>query len=169
MSNRTNDDRSAIIVIMQRSPNCSGQARHPNRIGIMRWHSGLMVHKVPFIVCELEADVDPFMLHIYAAVAQKERSLIADRTREALKAAKDRGQRLGNPRLDEVRHLAAAATREAADRFAENTLPIVRQIQASGVTALRAIAVALAARGIPTAGGGAWNAMQVSNCLRTCA
>jgi hypothetical protein len=83
----------------------------------------------------------------------------------ALKAAKDRGQRLGKPRLDEVRHPAAAATREAADRFAENTLPIVRQIQAIGVTSLRAIAVALAARGIPTARGGAWNAMQVSNLL----
>jgi hypothetical protein len=73
---------------------------------------------------------------------------------------------LVNPRLDDVRHLAAAATREAADRFAENTLPIVRRIQASGVTSLRGIAVALAARGIPTARGGAWNAMQVSNLLK---
>jgi DNA invertase Pin-like site-specific DNA recombinase len=53
--------------------------------------SGLMVHRVPFIVAELGPDVDPFMLHIYAAVAQKERALIADRTRNALKAAKDRG------------------------------------------------------------------------------
>ena len=37
--------------------------------------SGLMVHKAPFIVTELGADVDPFMLHIYAAVAEKERGL----------------------------------------------------------------------------------------------
>jgi hypothetical protein len=29
--------------------------------------SGLMVHKVPFIVAELGADADPFMLHLYAA------------------------------------------------------------------------------------------------------
>jgi hypothetical protein len=29
--------------------------------------SGLMVHKVPFIVAELGPNVDPFMLHIYAA------------------------------------------------------------------------------------------------------
>ena len=35
--------------------------------------SGLMVQKVPFIVTELGADVDPFMLHIYAALAEKER------------------------------------------------------------------------------------------------
>jgi DNA invertase Pin-like site-specific DNA recombinase len=47
--------------------------------------SGLMAHKVPFIVAELGADADPFMLHIYAALAEKERPLISLRTREALK------------------------------------------------------------------------------------
>ena len=45
--------------------------------------SGLMAHKVPFIVAELGADADPFMLHLYAALAEKERSLISQRTREA--------------------------------------------------------------------------------------
>ena len=48
--------------------------------------SGLMAHRVPFIVAELGADVDPFMLHIHAAVAEKERALIASRTRAALGA-----------------------------------------------------------------------------------
>ena len=37
--------------------------------------SGLMSHKVPFIVAELGADADPFMLHVYAALAEKERAL----------------------------------------------------------------------------------------------
>jgi DNA invertase Pin-like site-specific DNA recombinase len=127
--------------------------------------SGLMVHKVAFIVAELGPDVDPFMLHIYAAVAEKEPALIADRTRNAMQAAKQRGRRLGNPRLDDIRHLAAAATRKLSDDFAKNTLPIVRQIQASGATSLRQIAAALTARGIPTARGGVWNAMQVHNLL----
>jgi DNA invertase Pin-like site-specific DNA recombinase len=54
--------------------------------------SGLMVHKVPFIVAELGSDVDPFVLHLFAALAQKERSLISSRTREGLKAARARGQ-----------------------------------------------------------------------------
>jgi DNA invertase Pin-like site-specific DNA recombinase len=35
--------------------------------------SGLMAHRVPFIVAELGADADPFMLHLFAALAQKER------------------------------------------------------------------------------------------------
>jgi len=57
--------------------------------------SGLMAHKVPFIVKELGADADPFMLHIYAALAEKERRLISQRTREALQVAKANGKKLG--------------------------------------------------------------------------
>jgi len=38
--------------------------------------SGLMQHRTPIIVAELGADCDPFMLHIYAALAEKERRLI---------------------------------------------------------------------------------------------
>ena len=49
--------------------------------------SGLMVHRIPFIVAELGADIDPFMLHIDAALAQKERALISKRTRAAFRAA----------------------------------------------------------------------------------
>ena len=37
--------------------------------------SGLMAQKVPFVVTELGADVDPFLLHLYAALAEKERAL----------------------------------------------------------------------------------------------
>lgn len=46
--------------------------------------SGLMAQRVLFIIAEVGADADPFMLHIYAALAEKERSLIADRTCAAL-------------------------------------------------------------------------------------
>src|ERR671910_3020815 len=57
--------------------------------------AGLMAQRVPFIVAELGPDADPFMLHIYAALAEKERRLISARTRDALQAAKARGQLLG--------------------------------------------------------------------------
>ena len=81
--------------------------------------SGLMAQRVPFIVAELGADADPFMLHFYAALAEKERRLIGERTRSALAARKAQGARLGNP---SNANLAAALGREAqvsqADQFA---------------------------------------------------
>ena len=43
--------------------------------------SSLMARKVDSLVAELGPEVDPFMLHIYAAVAEKERSLISQRTK----------------------------------------------------------------------------------------
>src|SRR5262245_21600553 len=46
--------------------------------------SGLMSQRVPFIVTALGRNVDPFMLHIYAALAEKERALISERTKVAL-------------------------------------------------------------------------------------
>jgi DNA invertase Pin-like site-specific DNA recombinase len=57
---------------------------------------GLMTQKVPFIVAELGPAVDPFMLHMYAALAEKERRNISIRTKQALAAAKARGVQLGN-------------------------------------------------------------------------
>ena len=67
--------------------------------------SGLMVHHVPFVVADLGPNVDPFMLHIYAALAEKERALISERTKAGLAAAKERGTRLGNPGLAEAREV----------------------------------------------------------------
>jgi DNA invertase Pin-like site-specific DNA recombinase len=68
--------------------------------------SGLMAHKVPFVVAELGADIDPFILHLFAALAEKNRALIGIRTKAALAAAKARGVRLGNPKLDQARKAA---------------------------------------------------------------
>ena len=59
--------------------------------------SGLMAHRVPFIVAELGADADPFMLHLYAALAEKERHLISERTRAALAAKKAARREAGQP------------------------------------------------------------------------
>jgi len=128
--------------------------------------SGLMAQRVPFIVAELGAEADPFMLHIYAALAEKERGMISERTRAALAAKKAQGASLGNrTNLGEAQAKGATANRTAADAFAANVLPVVRQIQASGITTLRALAEAMNARGIRTARGGQWYAMTVQNLL----
>ena len=127
--------------------------------------SGLMAHKVPFLVAELGSDVDPFVLHLFAALAEKERALISTRTRQALEAAKARGVTLGNPKLHAARRSAMEAVTSEAERFAANVLPIIREAQKAGATTLREIAAALNARGVATARGGQWHAKSVSNIL----
>ena len=52
--------------------------------------AGLMAQRVPFMVAELGRNADPFMLHIYAALAEQERRMISA-TRQALAAARKRG------------------------------------------------------------------------------
>jgi DNA invertase Pin-like site-specific DNA recombinase len=125
----------------------------------------LMAQRVPFVVAELGADADPFMLHIYAALAQKERVLISQRTKVALAAAKARGVKLGNPHYAESVGRAQAAHRSNAERFAANILPIIAEIEATGITTSRKIADALNHRGVRTARGGMWHGSTVRNAL----
>lgn len=127
--------------------------------------SGLMSKRVPFIVAELGPDVDPFMLHIYAALAEKERKLISQRTREALARAKARGgkayvrakARRGRALGEKYGPLAAKANKEAAQRFAETVAPVIREIETGGATSVRAICDELNRRGVQTPRGGSWH------------
>jgi DNA invertase Pin-like site-specific DNA recombinase len=68
----------------------------------------LMTKKVEFVAAD-DPTKSPFMLHIKAAVAQEERRMIAQRTREALAAAKERGVKLGNQAQADANKAAAAA------------------------------------------------------------
>jgi DNA invertase Pin-like site-specific DNA recombinase len=114
------------------------------------------------------ADADPFMLHLFAALAEKERKVISERTIAALAAAKARGQALGNPRLEAARAIANAnaAHKAGADAFADTVAPAIREAKAAGAKTLREIAAALNGRGIATARGGKWEAQTVANVLR---
>jgi DNA invertase Pin-like site-specific DNA recombinase len=124
----------------------------------------LMDSGVEFIAVD-NPHANKLTIHILAAVAQHEREIISARTSAALQAAKARGKRLGNPKLAEARRQASKARRERADQYSANVLPVVREIQSSGIKSLRGIARALAARGMPTPRGGTWTAVQVSDIL----
>jgi DNA invertase Pin-like site-specific DNA recombinase len=114
--------------------------------------SGLMSKRVPFIVTQLGRNVDPFMLHIYAALAEKERAMISERTKVALRAAKGRGVQLGNPNVGKM-NTEAAAARDAILR------PILQEMWEMPY---RDIAQELTNRNIPTPrGSDLWNAMTV--------
>ena len=115
----------------------------------------LMVQRVPFLVANIGANADPFMLHIYAAIAEKERRDIAARTSAALQAAKARGVKLGNPET-------AKANAETAQAFAETLRSeVMPMINLSS----RRIAAVLNSRNIKTAEGKAWQSAQV---IRLC-
>jgi DNA invertase Pin-like site-specific DNA recombinase len=117
-------------------------------------------------VTELGADVDPFMLHVYAALAEKERALISERTKAALQAAKARGTRLGSPVAAQTAAQARAARSAYARAGSESARAVVRDIKASGVTTLKGIAAALQARGVRTPRGHIdWKPAQVSRLL----
>ncbi len=132
--------------------------------------SSLMSKRVPFIVTALGKDVDPFMLHIYAAVAQKEREMTSERVRVALAALKAKGVKLGNPKGrdtfgDEGRARAHAQSvevrRAKALARAKALTPTIRELRTAGVTSANGIARALNERGIATARGKRWSARAV--------
>ena len=125
----------------------------------------LMESGVEFVAVD-NPHANKLTIHILAAVAQHEREMIAQRTKDALQAAKARGVVLGNPKLDHVRDRAVASLKADADRFAKNVAPIIREIQSSGVASHRGIARALNSRGVATARGGEWTAVQVGAILR---
>jgi DNA invertase Pin-like site-specific DNA recombinase len=119
-----------------------------------------------FIVTMLGEDVDPFMLHIYAALAEKERAQISDRTRAALQAKKARGEALGASQavLKKATASSIVAMQSQADAFAARMKTTVKRMVDAGMS-YRAIAAELNQNGTKTARGGDWHAMTVSNLV----
>jgi DNA invertase Pin-like site-specific DNA recombinase len=112
--------------------------------------AGLMAQRVPFIVTTLGRNVDPFTLHIYAALAEQERRMISQRTSAGLQAARERGKPLGSSgnKVLAAKNAADAAARDEALR------PVL--LPTAGQSS-RAIAQALTEQGIAPSRGGAWS------------
>ena len=127
--------------------------------------AGLMAQRVPFLVAELGENADPFMLHIYAALAEQERRMIAARTKAALASTVGTGVLGNRTNLADASAKGAAGNKRDADAFAGNVLPIIASIRAAGVTSHRGIAAELNARRVATARGGDWSAVQVGRII----
>jgi DNA invertase Pin-like site-specific DNA recombinase len=129
---------------------------------------GLEKAGVDFVCADMPS-ATRFTVGIMAMVADEERRMISERTKAALAAAKRRGVKLGGYRGGKIgakAWKASAATRDAqAQGRADDLSDIVKELQASGATSLRAIAEGLDARGITTARGGKWSATQVMRLL----
>lgn len=128
----------------------------------------LQKSRVNFVVCDLPG-CDTFTIHIYGALAQRERELISARTRAGLAVAKARGTKLGTNNLPtEIVKQASAkgnrAIKNTADEFAVKVKPVISALQAQGKS-LRGIAAELEGLGVKTARGGRWTPTAVRNAL----
>jgi DNA invertase Pin-like site-specific DNA recombinase len=131
--------------------------------------SGLMESGVEFVACD-NPHATRLTIHILAAVAEHEREMISQRTKAALAAAKARGVRLGNPRLQpgstRLAYFARQARSKLADAYAADVIEYVDAAKKAGCTTNGEIARALTARGIETPGGGReWSRAQVARVL----
>ena len=114
---------------------------------------------------------DDLMMRIYAAMAQKERELISERTKAALAAARARGKALGGdrgyrPAAGPDARAAAVARREAAERTGHRLALELDGLREAGVTTMTGLAQALTARGVPAPRGGAvWTHTTVARVL----
>jgi len=138
--------------------------------------TNMMDSKVDFVAAD-NPHANRLTLHILAAMAEYERDQISERTKAALAALKKKGVTKAGKKIDRLGQQDSAvlrnmghngrATQSAiAQQFAENTLPIIEQIQAAGLKTLREIATALKARGIKTSTGRAnWHPQQVKSIL----
>jgi DNA invertase Pin-like site-specific DNA recombinase len=129
--------------------------------------SGLMESGVEFVAVDMP-EANRLTIHILAAVAEHEREMISKRTKEALQAARARGVKLGSPTPQKGAVVRSQVLRDKAERFAANTLPIIRGLQQQGITSNRGIATALNARGVKTANNRQWYDTTVRNILCRC-
>lgn len=130
--------------------------------------SGLMSNRVEFIVTELGRQADPFVLHLFAALAEKERQLISERTRAGLAAAKARGVKLGSHgrviSAQQYRN-AVAAQVARADEFSQRMRPQLVMAMKEGVTFARA-AQLMNEWGTTSANERPWERRSVSAAVR---
>jgi DNA invertase Pin-like site-specific DNA recombinase len=136
--------------------------------------SSLMESGVEFVAVDFP-QANRLTVHILAAVAEYEASMISARTKAALAAAKARGVKLGGQRgsLDRMEAMAkkgnaasAAVRRATSAKRNEDLLPVIEDIRGAGLTTPQQIAQGLNERGITAARGGTWSAVQVRRVLK---
>jgi len=124
-----------------------------------------MAQRVPS-AAELGRNADPFMLHLYAALAEKERRLIAELSISVFLSNYAACASVVNPRnLDRAGNVGRAALIDAADQFASGLRQTVQAIRSTGAITLESIAIELNRRGIRSARGGKWHRSSVRNLL----
>jgi DNA invertase Pin-like site-specific DNA recombinase len=139
------DDGTADVVLASRLDRLSRSVSHFSHL----------LERYPSQLVPLDLGVEPgsiagtFTLHVVSAASQMERQLVGARTREALRAARERGVQLGRPR---------AMSAEAVER--------IHELREAGLPLAR-IAEQLNRENVPTpTGRGSWHPPGVARALR---
>ncbi|QTG15698.1 recombinase family protein [Agrobacterium tumefaciens] len=132
-----------------------------------------LARNVAFIANLLESGVDiqavdnphasKFVMHILSGVAELEATMISERTKAALQAAKDRGTVLGGFRWD--REAFVDHRKQVGQSSADKVFEWIKAIPEYESLTLQAIADSLNQNGHTTPRGKAFNPMQVSRVL----
>jgi len=132
--------------------------------------ANLMKTKAEFVACDFP-EANTFSIHILSAMAQYERELISKRTKDALRAAKDRGKRLGNPQnltreaARKGRAAGVKARQVKANEYAERMKPIIQELLDKGFS-LNAVAKRMMEdKELTPRGGSVWTATTVRNIM----
>jgi DNA invertase Pin-like site-specific DNA recombinase len=125
----------------------------------------LQQSKVNFVAVD-NPHATPFLIHILVAVAELERTMISARTKAALESAKRRGTKLGNPRFSESLSRARECRRIQSHQRFEQWIPVVRELQRSGLKSLKDLAGGLNARGFKTPRGSRFTPTHVHRILK---
>ena len=144
-----------------------------------RHKASLLVQKVDRITRDLEVlarivkdplvtvrvaslpNADNFQIHLFGCLAAQEREFISTRTKAALAAAKERGVRLGNPRIAEMN----SARKRTARKFADKHAKLIWSLRNKGRT-LQEIADVLNESGFTTSRGCQFFPAQVGTILK---
>ncbi len=124
----------------------------------------LMNSRVEFVCCDIP-NCDRFTISLFAILAEKEKNMISERTKNALKMVKARGIKLGspNPELSVIKMNEGA--RKARIDFKNKIVPIINEIKSTGIETLQGVADCLNRRGISTRTGKHWYPTQIRNLL----
>jgi DNA invertase Pin-like site-specific DNA recombinase len=125
--------------------------------------SGLLESGVQFVAVDMP-EADRTFLQMAAVFAEWEARKISERTKSALKAAKERGTKLGNPNHAEASKRGLEAIQSRCQAYIEQIKPIIDEFYGMD---LRSVAQILSQRGIKTPRGNTnWHPAQVGKIMR---
>ena len=175
-SSKRTDNRPMLLKALEKCKRTGGKlliAKLDRLSRNVAFIANLFESGVEFVACDFPS-ANKLTIHILSAMVEYEREMISKRTREALKAAKERGVKLGSPKgltkaaMKNGRALSLVVRPTKADEYAKGIYPIIQGYQSEGL-ALNAIARKLTEdRELTPRGGDRWTPTTVRNVVRRC-